>query len=150
MLNCQEIHDEKDMKKRSKSRKIIKNRNDSFTMSNKTENNKELNQSPVSLNKKHSNTPVFGEFNTELGSINQYKSKIKELSDDKQNLLDAVNSNEKEIDFLNSIIYQFVDLNEFMMKMQGFEQYLILLFNIEKRFFLSFKEHKSKKQSKMR
>ena len=114
MLNCQEIHDEKDMKKRSKSRKIIKNRNDSFTMSNKTENNKELNQSPVSLNKKHSNTPVFGEFNTELGSINQYKSKIKELSDDKQNLLDAVNSNEKEIDFLNSIIYQFVDLNELM------------------------------------
>ena len=50
----------------------------------------------------------------DISSIDQYTSKFKELSEDRQNLLQVINSHEKEIDFLNSIISQFVDLNELM------------------------------------
>ena len=114
MQNYQETIDEKDFKKGSKSRKIIKKRNDSVVSSNKSENTKELEQNTLSSNKRNTNGLIFGESNTEFISIEQYKSKVKELTDDKQNLLDLIHSNEKEIDFLNSIIFQFVDLNELM------------------------------------
>ncbi|OMJ91193.1 hypothetical protein SteCoe_6260 [Stentor coeruleus] len=101
--------DEKDLKSRVKSRKSKKHRNGLILAVGKPDHQKELyhHQSHTSLAQLSESVP-------ESLLLDRYISKIKDLSEEKQQLLDIIQSNEKEFDFLNHVISQFVDLNELL------------------------------------
>ena len=113
MLSFQEKCDDRAQKKRSKSRKTIIKRKVSIENFNTIEDGI-IDLDSNSLNSRCSHVKNHCEALKDCASIDQYTSKFKELSEDRQNLLQVVASHEKEIDFLNSIISQFVDLNELM------------------------------------
>lgn len=106
--------DGKNIQTRAKSRKSFKSRNNSILTSNKKHLIREkihegIHSEPFSSLCSSITGPID---NLEQG--NKVNSKIRELSNEKQNLLDIIQSNEKEFDFLNHIISQFIDLNEVM------------------------------------
>lgn len=109
MISVQEKYIEREQKIRSKSRKTINQRTSSILSSNKPEDGKDAENNSFCIKSKSSNP---NHLNETPQLTNEFNSKIKDLKEDKQNLLDMINSSEKEIDFLNSIIEQFIDVNE--------------------------------------
>lgn len=99
--------DDKDLKSRAKSRKSKKSRNGLIITTSKTDQQKEFYH-----HQSHTSLPQLSESVPDTLLLNRYISKIKELTEEKQQLLDVIQSNEKEYDFLNHVISQFVDLNE--------------------------------------
>lgn len=104
MHSSLEKSEEKHSKIRTKSRKSVKNRNNSILSSFVKDYSyqQSLCQSRISLTKN----------STEISDFEKYQLKIKELSQENTNLLDIIQSNEKELDFCNKIINQFLDVNE--------------------------------------
>lgn len=104
MFSSIEKSEEKHSKIRTKSRKSVKNRNNSILSSFAKDHSyqQSLCQSRISLSKN----------STEISDSEKYQQKIKELSQENTNLLDLIHSNEKELDFCNKIINQFLDVNE--------------------------------------
>ncbi|OMJ80558.1 hypothetical protein SteCoe_19154 [Stentor coeruleus] len=109
MSYAKEKLDNKDQKNREKSKKSVKNRYNSAFPTNKTEQQKEFYS-----HQSHSSLSQVSESIQDCVMIEKYLSKIKELTEEKQQLLDVVQSNEKEFDFLNHVISQFIDLNELL------------------------------------
>jgi hypothetical protein len=101
---------DKQSTKRSKSRNSIQNRNNSVILCNKISANKTEYDS-ISSKTHNSPSSIIQNIISDQ-ALDHYNTKIKDLSAEKQQLLDVINSNEKEIDFLNQIIRNFVDLNE--------------------------------------
>ena len=111
MLSFQDKCNDRAQKKRSKSRKSIIKRKNSIGNSNAIDDGIiDLDSNSVNSHCSHVGNPC--EAPQDILSVDQYASKLKELREDRQNLLQVTNSHEKEIDFLNTIIRQFVDLNE--------------------------------------
>ncbi|OMJ93688.1 hypothetical protein SteCoe_3252 [Stentor coeruleus] len=109
MSHAKEKLDDKDQKNKEKSKKSMKNRYSSAFHSSKAEQKKDF-YSHLS----HSSLPQVPESVQDCIMMEKYLSKIKELTEEKQQLLDVVQSNEKEFDFLNRVISQFIDLNELL------------------------------------
>jgi len=98
--------EEKSSKGRNKSRKSVKNRNNSILSSFAKESvyDQSLCQSRISIYKS----------STDTSEVEKSRVKMKELSEENSNLRDLIQSNERELDFFNKIINQFLDVNELL------------------------------------
>ncbi|OMJ74107.1 hypothetical protein SteCoe_27054 [Stentor coeruleus] len=75
------------------------------------------NYNNISSLSSNSHTPQIREFVNQASSIvstEHNSAKLKELTEEKNQLHNALNSNAKEIEFLNNIVSRFLDINELM------------------------------------
>lgn len=109
MSYAKEKLEDKNQKNREKSKKSMKNRYSSAFHTNKAEQQKDFYS-----HQSHTTLPQVPESIQDCAMMERYLSKIKELTEEKEQLLDVVQSNEKEFNFLNRVISQFIDLNELL------------------------------------
>ncbi|OMJ78259.1 hypothetical protein SteCoe_6580 [Stentor coeruleus] len=117
MFSFQDKLEDKDGKKRIRSRKVLKNRKNSIICCSRVESNKETDYNNISSMSSNSHTPQirdFADLASSIVSADHYTIKLKELTEEKNQLLNVLDSNAKEIEFLNNIVSRFLDINELM------------------------------------
>ena len=108
MSAAQHKPEENPRKKSIKLEKKNKNNSSVISLSNGTETITDI-QTDFHSNKSHNQ---YNPNSFESKNTSPKVSKIKELMNEKNCLLEVISSNQKEIEFLNLVINQFVDLNE--------------------------------------
>lgn len=92
-------------KNRKRSKKAAQNRNNSIISASPAELGKEMVFNPNSHQSQYS-------LKNDISEQADLQKTIQKLMQEKDTLVDLVNSNEKELQFCNQIISQFIDLNE--------------------------------------